>query len=233
MKFCQALGHDYAELERQGMILVVHSIYVQVPSPGAIRRPLRILTTLSGRRWRGSITYQVFRGDDLIAEASSTLACVDAKGHVRRMPECILALKIPEWESMLSRERLSSREPVMVTKRILMLVGDFVEDYEAMVPLQILQMVGHQVDVACPDKKGRYGSCDRDSRLRGTADLQREARAQLPVTIDWAAVVRPSTTCSSSPAGGRPSTCSSTRACSWCGTSSRPANPSPRPATGR
>ena len=41
----------------------------------------------------------------------------------------------------------------MGTKRILMLVGDFVEDYEAMVPLQILQMVGHGVDVACPDKK--------------------------------------------------------------------------------
>ncbi len=41
----------------------------------------------------------------------------------------------------------------MATKRILMLVGDFVEDYEAMVPLQILQMVGHQVDTACPDKQ--------------------------------------------------------------------------------
>ena len=41
----------------------------------------------------------------------------------------------------------------MSNKRILMLVGDFVEDYEAMVPLQILQMVGHGVDVACPDKK--------------------------------------------------------------------------------
>jgi protease I len=41
----------------------------------------------------------------------------------------------------------------MSTKHILMLVGDFVEDYEAMVPLQILQMVGHSVDVVCPDKK--------------------------------------------------------------------------------
>ena len=33
-----------------------------------------------------------------------------------------------------------------------MVVGDFVEDYEAMVPLQILQMVGHRVDSACPGK---------------------------------------------------------------------------------
>jgi protease I len=41
----------------------------------------------------------------------------------------------------------------MAAKRILMLVGDFVEDYEAMVPYQILTMVGHTVDVVCPGKK--------------------------------------------------------------------------------
>src|SRR3954470_15238286 len=38
-------------------------------------------------------------------------------------------------------------------KRILMLVGDFVEDYEAMVPFQALQMVGHRVDAVCPGKQ--------------------------------------------------------------------------------
>lgn len=38
-------------------------------------------------------------------------------------------------------------------KKILMLVGDFVEDYEVMVPYQTLQVVGHQVDAVCPDKK--------------------------------------------------------------------------------
>lgn len=32
-------------------------------------------------------------------------------------------------------------------KKILMIVGDFVEDYEAMVPFQILLTVGHRVDV--------------------------------------------------------------------------------------
>ncbi len=38
-------------------------------------------------------------------------------------------------------------------KKILAIVGDFVEDYEIMVPFQALQMVGHQVDVICPNKK--------------------------------------------------------------------------------
>lgn len=37
--------------------------------------------------------------------------------------------------------------------QILMLVGDFVEDYEVMVPFQALQMVGHTVHAVCPNKK--------------------------------------------------------------------------------
>ncbi len=38
-------------------------------------------------------------------------------------------------------------------KQILMLVGDFVEDYEAMVPFQILLCAGHHVATVCPDKQ--------------------------------------------------------------------------------
>ncbi len=41
----------------------------------------------------------------------------------------------------------------MPAKRILMLVGDYVEDYEVMVPFQMLLMVGHHVDAVCPGKK--------------------------------------------------------------------------------
>jgi protease I len=41
----------------------------------------------------------------------------------------------------------------MSAKKILMLVGDFVEDYEVMVPFQALQMVGLQVDAVCPGKE--------------------------------------------------------------------------------
>lgn len=41
----------------------------------------------------------------------------------------------------------------MAVKKILMLVGDFVEDYEVMVPFQMLLMVGHTVHAVCPGKK--------------------------------------------------------------------------------
>jgi protease I len=40
----------------------------------------------------------------------------------------------------------------MPAKKLLMLVGDYVEDYEVMVPFQALLMVGHSVDAVCPGK---------------------------------------------------------------------------------
>ncbi|GAC1031924.1 DJ-1/PfpI family protein [Pseudomonas sp. No.21] len=41
----------------------------------------------------------------------------------------------------------------MAAKKILMLVGDYAEDYETMVPFQALSMVGHTVHAVCPDKR--------------------------------------------------------------------------------
>jgi protease I len=40
-----------------------------------------------------------------------------------------------------------------MARKILMLVGDFGEDYETMVPFQTLLMVGHTVHAVCPDKR--------------------------------------------------------------------------------
>ena len=41
----------------------------------------------------------------------------------------------------------------MSSAKLLMIVGDYVEDYEVMVPFQALQLLGHQVDAVCPDKR--------------------------------------------------------------------------------
>jgi protease I len=41
----------------------------------------------------------------------------------------------------------------MPAKKLLMIVGDFVEDYEVMVPFQALTMIGHTVHAVCPDKQ--------------------------------------------------------------------------------
>ncbi|MBB3185188.1 protease I [Halomonas fontilapidosi] len=37
--------------------------------------------------------------------------------------------------------------------RLLLIAGDYVEDYEIMVPFQALQAMGHSVDAVCPDKR--------------------------------------------------------------------------------
>jgi protease I len=56
--------------------------------------------------------------------------------------------------AVLAKEAFSpERSKTMSTQKILMLVGDFVEDYEVMVPFQALLMVGHTVHAVCPDKK--------------------------------------------------------------------------------
>ncbi|WP_442908981.1 DJ-1/PfpI family protein [Halopseudomonas sp.] len=39
-----------------------------------------------------------------------------------------------------------------MSNKLLLLAGDFVEDYEVMVPFQALQMLGYEVHAVCPDK---------------------------------------------------------------------------------
>ncbi len=76
----------------------------------------------------------------------------------------------------------------MSAKKILMLVGDFVEDYEAMVPLQILLMVGHEVDVACPDKKQGESVATAIHDFEGQQTYSEKRGHNFAITIDWEAV---------------------------------------------
>lgn len=76
----------------------------------------------------------------------------------------------------------------MNDKRILMLVGDFVEDYEAMVPLQILQMVGYRVDVACPDKMPGEHVATAIHDFEGHQTYSEKRGHNFSVTIDFQSV---------------------------------------------
>ena len=91
VEMLKAMGHDYAELERDGVFLVVHTIACKYHRPARFGDRLRISTKVARATLaRIDHQYQVFIGADLIAEASSTIACIDRNGHVRRMPECIV-----------------------------------------------------------------------------------------------------------------------------------------------
>ena len=63
-------------------------------------------------------------------------------------------------------------------KKILMLTGDFTEEYEIFVFQQAMEAVGHTVHVVCPDKKAGDIHPDLAARFRGRPDLHRKTRAQ-------------------------------------------------------
>ncbi len=91
VEMLKAMGHDYADLERDGIFLVVHSIACKYHKSAKFGDRVRIRTKVARATLaRIDHQYSVFVGNDLIAEASSTIACVDANGHVRRMPECLV-----------------------------------------------------------------------------------------------------------------------------------------------
>lgn len=71
-------------------------------------------------------------------------------------------------------------------KRILMLVGDYVEDYEVMVPFQMLAMVGHQVDAVCPGKQAgdRVATAIHDFEGEQTYSEKRGHNFVLNATFD-------------------------------------------------
>jgi putative intracellular protease/amidase len=65
----------------------------------------------------------------------------------------IQAVCIPKGTACLGLVFEHFKETSLMSKKILMLVGDYVEDYEVMVPFQALTMLGYAVEAVCPDKK--------------------------------------------------------------------------------
>lgn len=91
VEMLKAMGHDYADLEREGVFLVVHSIACRFHKSAQFGDRVRIHTKVARATLaRIDHEYRVFVRNALIAEASSTIACVDAAGQVRRMPECLV-----------------------------------------------------------------------------------------------------------------------------------------------
>lgn len=87
VQMLKAAGYHYAELERQGIFLVVHSIGCRYLLPARFGDTLRLVATVErATAARIDHSYRVLRGDVLLAEGNSTIACVDRQGRVQRMP---------------------------------------------------------------------------------------------------------------------------------------------------
>jgi acyl-CoA thioester hydrolase len=90
VQMLKSMGHDYAELERMGIFLVVHTIGCRYILPAKFGDTLRIVTTVQRATVaRLDHTYKVFRGETLLAEGHSTIACVNRDGQIQRMPSIL------------------------------------------------------------------------------------------------------------------------------------------------
>jgi acyl-CoA thioester hydrolase len=86
-----ALGFDYAHLERDGVLLVVNKIACRYHRPSRFGDILRVqIQTVRARGARIDHEYRVLRGNELLAEGESTLACIDREGRVQRLPEFLV-----------------------------------------------------------------------------------------------------------------------------------------------
>jgi acyl-CoA thioester hydrolase len=84
-------GRSYKELEDAGHFLVLAKIEVRYRLPARYDDVLTLRTIVTrATPARIEHRYEVWRGDQLLAEGSSTLACVDRAGSLQRMPEWLV-----------------------------------------------------------------------------------------------------------------------------------------------
>jgi acyl-CoA thioester hydrolase len=87
---CQ--GHSYADLERQGILFVVVKAEIRYRLPARYDEELTLLTRLKRQTHvRLDHSYELKRGNDMLAEGTTTIACVDREGKLMVIPEHIAA----------------------------------------------------------------------------------------------------------------------------------------------
>jgi acyl-CoA thioester hydrolase len=88
IELLRSLGHAYGELERAGVLFVVVKVEVRYKAPARYDEVLTLVTTMAKQTTvRIDHTYQLKRGETLLAEAATTIACVDHKGQLMQIPD--------------------------------------------------------------------------------------------------------------------------------------------------
>jgi acyl-CoA thioester hydrolase len=91
VELLRAMGHSYRELEAAGVFLVVAEVSAKYYLPALFDDVLLLrTTTVRAKGARIEHRYEVLRGDELLAEGSTTVACVDRRGRVTRLPPWLL-----------------------------------------------------------------------------------------------------------------------------------------------
>lgn len=92
VELLRSLGHTYAQLEQAGIFFVVVKVDVKYKAPARYDEDLTLRTRLVKQTHvRLDHTYELRRGSALLAEASTTIACVDRAGQLQQIPDFIVA----------------------------------------------------------------------------------------------------------------------------------------------
>ena len=82
------MGATYREMEDQGFLLVLTKIEVKYQKPARYDDLLTIRTRVHRTTYvRIDHCYEVFREGELLAEAATTLACIDRQGKPQALPD--------------------------------------------------------------------------------------------------------------------------------------------------
>lgn len=88
VELLRAMGHSYADLERQGVVFVVVKAECKFKAPARYDEELSLKTKIVKQTHvRIDHAYELRRGDTLLAEAATTIACVDKDGQLKQIPE--------------------------------------------------------------------------------------------------------------------------------------------------
>jgi acyl-CoA thioester hydrolase len=88
VELLRASGFSYAELEMAGVLFVVVKVECKYKAPARYDEELTLTTrVVKQTHVRIDHEYELRRGTTLLAQASSTIACVDRQGQLREIPE--------------------------------------------------------------------------------------------------------------------------------------------------
>jgi acyl-CoA thioester hydrolase len=88
IELLRSVGLDYKSIEEKGFYLVIAQMVCKYRSPARYDDRLTLRTTLERvTAVRIDHSYLLMRDDVIVAEANSTLACVDRNGRLQALPE--------------------------------------------------------------------------------------------------------------------------------------------------
>jgi acyl-CoA thioester hydrolase len=90
VELLRSLGFSYADLERDGIFFVVVKVECRFRSPARYDEEVTLITKVTKQTHvRIDHAYELKRGDTLLAEATTTIACVGRDGQLRQIPEAL------------------------------------------------------------------------------------------------------------------------------------------------